>query len=420
MSRFGQYANVLPRVLAEHFWYGILIDHKQLDRFSSDLSRELELSKIWWSENVGGNIGSTQQRIAGLYDKLLWPTEGAPRTDTGALSTDRNAVRQAKLALEEGSLGYVAAEKLERHSKLSKLYSAYVVATLEHLRHRPDGRMRPEWKGAKASTGRILTSNPNFQSLPRSPKEEGLPDFRRVVRAAPGYKLIGADYDSLEVKVVAHLSGDPLFKKMLDEGLDFHTLTADLLNIPRHTAKTVNYAKIYHAGPISISYALNLPVTQHPKGFLMAHQKAKEISDAFDETYRGVTEYNKLCIMLARNKGYAETLAGRRIPVFGISSLDKSVRKHAENAACNAPVQGSAADITTAAVCSLYLRWKRKGFGDAARIIANVHDEILCEVREDIAEECRKDLEDCMQGSVKLKFPLTAEAKVGSSWAEIK
>ncbi len=394
----------LTKVLASMELKGVLIDIDYLQ----ELSKVLEVSLSQTEReiyNLAGevfNINSPKQLAYILFEKLKLPP--VKKTKTG-YSTDAEVLTQ--LATESE-----ICLKLLEFRELTKLKSTYVDA-LPKLINPYTGRLHTTFSQTSTSTGRLASSEPNLQNIPI--RSEIGKEIRRAFIAPKGYKLISADYSQIELRVLAHLSGDPLLIEAFESGVDIHSQTAvkilrikpeDVTPNLRRLAKTINFGIIYGMSDYGLSKELGI----HKR-------EAKEYIENYFNTYKVVKEFLESLKETAREKGYVTTIFNRRRYIPQIKSNNKTERELGERLAINTPIQGSAADLIKLAMVNLYNKLREKAL--PADIILQIHDELLVEVREDIADDVAQIVKETMENAYPMKVPITVEVKIGDNWCEI-
>ncbi|MBC7321135.1 DNA polymerase I [bacterium] len=394
----------LTRVLASMELKGVLIDVDYLQELSKVL--EVSLSQIEREiYNLAGevfNINSPKQLAYILFEKLKLPP--VKKTKTG-YSTDAEVLTQ--LATENE-----ICVKLLEFRELTKLKSTYVDA-LPKLINPYTGRLHTTFSQTSTSTGRLASSEPNLQNIPI--RSEIGKEIRRAFIASKGYKLISADYSQIELRVLAHLSGDPLLIEAFENGVDIHSQTAvkilgikpeDVTPNLRRLAKTINFGIIYGMSDYGLSKELGI----HKR-------EAKEYIENYFNTYRVVKDFLESLKETAREKGYVTTIFNRRRYIPQIKSNNKTERELGERLAINTPIQGSAADLIKLAMVNLYRVLREKNL--PADILLQIHDELLVEVREDVVDEVAQIVKETMENAYPMRVPITVDVKVGDNWCEI-
>lgn len=392
----------LCEVLAEMEKTGFLVDRNALFSFGEGLTSGINAlqNEIWRQVGREFNINSPKQLGEVLFDELMLPA--GKKTKTGwSTNADELEKLRGKHPVIQNILDY---------RELTKLKSTYADGLLKVIS--PDGRIHTNFKMTVAATGRLSSTEPNLQNIPIR-KELGS-EIRKMFVAAPGMKLVDADYSQIELRLLAHISGDETMKKAFLDGEDIHRVTASqVFNVPleavtslqRSRAKAVNFGIIY--GISAFALAQDIGVWQ---------SEAKEYIDAYLAKYHGVRDYMENVISEAKRNGYVKTLYGRRRSLPELKSSNYNTRSFGERVARNMPIQGTAADIIKLAMVNVYRRLKAEGL--RARLILQVHDELIAECPEEEAGKTARILREEMENAAHLSVPLTAEAGIGRSWAE--
>ncbi len=395
----------LASVLARMEQFGVLIDSQQLGQQSQQLaSRILELEKeVHEIAGEAFNLSSTKQLQTILFEKLNLPV--LKKTPKGAPSTSEEV-------LQELALDYPLPKLLMEYRGLTKLKSTYTDKLPKMIDART-GRVHTSYHQAVTATGRLSSTDPNLQNIPIR-TEEG----RRVRQAfvpRPGYKIVAADYSQIELRIMAHLSGDEGLVKAFATGQDIHKATASevfgvaleqVTTEQRRNAKAINFGLIYGMSAFGLSRQLGIP-----------RADAQQYMDLYFKRYPGVLDYMETTRDTAKAQGYVETVFGRRLYLADIQSSNAMRRKGAERAAINAPMQGTAADIIKMAMLAVD-DWINNLPVDEVRMIMQVHDELVFEIREDVLDTHVKQIVKLMEEAVKLSVPLVVEAGVGKNWDE--
>jgi DNA polymerase I len=396
----------LVEVLAEMEWNGIRIDESFFRALSRKLSTQLQALELEIYEVAGTrfNINSNPQLREILFDRLQLPI--LKRTKTGA-STDASVLEQ--LAAD----GHRLPELLIQYRQLDKLQSTYVEA-LPRLLNPDTGRLHTSFNQTVAATGRLSSSDPNLQNIPI--RTDLGAEIRRGFVPDDGCVFVSADYSQIELRVLAHYSEDPAFVEAFRSGADIHRQTAALVfgvedtavtREMRDRAKTVNFAVIYGIGSFSLAQQLGV-----------SNQEAKEFIERYFERFPGVRRYLDEQIETARSRGYVETLTGRRRYIPEISSKNFNIRSFGERAATNAPIQGSSADLIKIAMIDIHRALKESG--SRARMLLQVHDELLFEAPREEAEATLALIREKMEGAAELRVPLVVASGLGENWLECK
>jgi DNA polymerase I len=348
------------------------------------------------------NLGSPKQLGEILFEKLGLPV--IKKTPTGAAST-------AEEVLAELALDYPLPHLLLEHRSLSKLKSTYTDKLPDMINPRT-GRVHTSYHQAVAATGRLSSSDPNLQNIPIR-TEEGR-RIRRAFIAPRGYRIVAADYSQIELRIMAHLSADPGLLKAFREGQDVHRATAaevfevDLDEVSgdqRRKAKAINFGLIYGMSAFGLARQLHL-----------GRKEAQQYIDRYFERYPGVQQYMDRTRALAREQGYVETLFGRRLHLPQINARNKMLAQAAERTAINAPMQGTAADIIKLAMLAVD-SWLQQA-APPARMIMQVHDELVFEVAAGEVDAVSEKICGLMSGAAELAVPLLVEAGSGANWDE--
>jgi len=302
---------------------------------------------------------------------------------------------------------------LIEYRELSKLKSTYVDA-LPGFINPATGRIHTSFNQAGAATGRLSSSDPNLQNIPvRTPRGEAI---RRAFVAASGWLLLTADYSQIELRLLAHLSGDPAFVQAFEQGGDIHRQTAALIfGVPqadvtpemRARAKTINFGTIYGQGPFALSRQLGITLDE-----------AKAFIQQYFTRFAGVRAWLDRTVAEARARGYVETLFGRRRYVPELKDKNFNVRSFGERTATNSPLQGSAADLIKRAMIGVDHALRERGL--ETRVLLQVHDELVLEVPERESDQARELVKREMVGAAALRVPLVVSIGVGKNWVDAK
>jgi DNA polymerase I len=381
---------------------GIRVEAAELRAYGADLDRELDsIQKGVWKE-VGHefNIASTKQLQEVLFvERKLTPGK---KTKTG-YSTDTSVLEE--LASEDA-----VPRQILRHRTLAKLKSTYVEALSALAEASPDGRVRTHYSQTGAATGRLSSRDPNLQNIPVR-EEEGR-RIRAAFSAGPGRLLVSADYAQIELVVLAHMSRDPGLLAAFKDGVDVHRRTASLLfGIPeaevapeqRRAAKTINFGVIYGMSAFRLSNELGIP-----------RAEAQAFIDAYFKTYAGVLDFIGRAVAEAERNGYSTTILGRRRPIAGINSRNKTEKQAAERVAVNTPIQGSAADIVKLAMIRVDEALRKRS--PASRLLLQVHDELIVEAPEKEAADVAALVKREMEAAIELSLPLRASVETARRW----
>ncbi len=383
---------------------GVLIDTGMLSQQSLELASQIVSLEQAAHESAGHafNLGSPKQLQTILYDQLKLPIR--KKTPKGQPSTEESVLQE--LALE-----YPLPKLILDYRSLSKLKSTYTDKLPLQVNDKT-GRVHTSYHQAVAATGRLSSSDPNLQNIPiRS--EEGR-KIRQAFIAPGGYKILAADYSQIELRIMAHLSGDAGLLKAFSAGEDIHKATAaevfgvaleDVTTDLRRSAKAINFGLIYGMSAFGLAQQLGID-----------NSRAKSYIDLYFARYPGVKNYMDNIRAQAHEQGYVETLLGRRLYLPEIKSKNAARRQYAERTAINAPMQGTAADIIKLAMISTD-QWLFKDKPDA-KMIMQVHDELVFEVAEDQLENCSNAIRKLMCSAIELNVPLLVDIGIGNNWDE--
>ncbi len=392
----------LCAVLADMERAGFLVDRAALAAYGDSMVSGINAlqEEIWRYAGREFNINSPKQLGEVLFDELMLPA--GKKTKTG-WSTNADVLE--KLVGKHPIISDILDYRM-----LTKLKSTYADGLIKVIS--PDGRIHTNFKMTVTATGRLSSTEPNLQNIPVR-KELGS-EIRKMFVAAPSCVLVDADYSQIELRLLAHISGDETMKNAFLTGEDIHAVTASqVFGIPldevtpqqRSHAKAVNFGIVYGISAFSLAQDIGVRPAE-----------AKAYIDAYLEKYHGVREYMERVISEAKANGYVETLFGRRRPLPELKSSNFNTRSFGERVARNMPIQGTAADIMKLAMVNAHRRIQAEGL--RSRLILQVHDELIAECPEDEAEHVKALLEEEMSGAVQLDVPLTANAKIGHTWAE--
>ncbi|WP_423762523.1 DNA polymerase I [Burkholderia sp. NLJ2] len=383
---------------------GVLIDDALLQAQSTEIATRLIELEAQAYELAGGefNLGSPKQIGQIFFEKLQLPI--VKKTPSGAPSTDEEVLQ--KLAED-----YPLPKVLLEHRGLSKLKSTYT-DKLPRMVNPATGRVHTNYAQAVAVTGRLASNDPNLQNIPVRTAEGRR--IREAFIASPGHRIVSADYSQIELRIMAHISGDASLLRAFSQGEDIHRATAaevfgvtplEVHSDQRRIAKVINFGLIY--GMSAFGLASNLGITR---------DAAKLYIDRYFARYPGVAQYMEETRAIAKEKGYVETVFGRRLWLPEINGGNGPRRQAAERAAINAPMQGTAADLIKLSMIAVDDWLTRDKL--ASRMIMQVHDELVLEVPDDELSLVREKLPEMMCGVAKLKVPLVAEVGAGANWEE--
>ncbi|MEE9135731.1 MAG: DNA polymerase I [Gammaproteobacteria bacterium] len=391
---------VLQRI--EH--RGVLVDEKRLAKQSTELTKKIAALEKKVHKEAGRkfNLGSPKQLQELLFDELGLPV--IRKTPKGQPSTAEDVLQ--KLAEE-----FILPELILDYRALSKLKSTYTDKLPQQICART-GRIHTSYHQAVAATGRLSSSDPNLQNIPIR-TEEGR-RIRQAFIAPPGYSLLAADYSQIELRIMAHISGDQGLLQAFADDLDIHRATAaEVFGVPpdevsddqRRSAKAINFGLIYGMSPFGLSRQLGISLDE-----------ARGYTELYFDRYPGVQDYMKRTRQQAKEQGFVETVFGRRLYLPDIQARQAQRRQYAERSAINAPMQGTAADIIKKAMLAVD-DWLQND-GVDARMIMQVHDELVLEVHSDMADEAAARVAELMGGAATLQVPLKVDTGIGSNWDE--
>ena len=396
----------LAYVLGDMERTGIAVDLAFLKAMSARLAREIADAEkeVYRLAGTSFNINSPLQLSKVLFEDLKLPVSKKTR-GTGAPSTDEEV-------LEELAVSNQVAGLILTYRQLSKLKNTYV-DVFPRMLNPSTGRLHAKFNQAVTATGRLSMSDPNLQNIPAR-SELGREVRRAFVPGDKGWLLLSGDYSQVELRLLAHCSGDERLTRAFAEGVDIHAGTAaSLFGVPpgdvppdlRAKAKVVNFGIIYGMSPYGLSRQLGIPASE-----------AKQFIDEYYSLYPGVAAYVRRAVEEARRTGHATTLLGRQRPITGLTSGNGRIRAEAERMAINTPIQGSAADMIKLAMLGVHRRLADRRA--RARLILQIHDELLLELpaeeKDDVTEIVRHEMEHAME----LKVPVEVGIGMGGTWFE--
>ena len=396
----------LIHVLAEMEWTGITIDvpwfHSLKTRFAKE--RGVAEEAIYESAGERFNVNSNRQLATILFERMGLPVR--KKTSTGP-STDASVLQQLT---EEG---HTLPALIMEHRELAKLESTYL-DTLPVLVNPSTGRLHTSYNQAVAATGRLASSDPNLQNIPI--RRELGKAIRRGFIPRNGWKLVAADYSQIELRLLAHLSGDVAFVEAFLAGGDIHRQTASaIFGVPladvsgemRARAKTINFATIYGQGAHALSRQLKIE-----------HADAKAFIDTYFTRFAGVRAFLDSTVAIARERGYVETILGRRRYIAELQDRNFNIRAFGERTAQNSPIQGSAADLIKVAMIRVHDRIRAERL--ESRMLLQVHDELVFESPPAELDALQRLVTEEMTSAVELRVPLVVDLGVGDNWLEAK
>ena len=395
----------LVEILFDMERIGVRIDLAALDKAGREMEKELArlTEEIFKLAGESFNINSPGQ-LGDIFEKLNF--EVGRKTKTGKISTSVDV-------LEELALKYELPKKIIDFREIAKLKNTYVDA-LPKLIDARTGRVHTTLNQAVSATGRLSSTNPNLQNIPI--RSELGRRIRAAFVASPGYQLMSADYSQIELRVFAHITSDPVMTEAFKRGEDIHARTArDVFGATtkeqesnvRRLAKIVNFAIPYVIGPFGLAQRTGLTRAQ-----------AKKTIEDYYKTYTGVRRYMEETPKQVRESGVVRTIFGRIRPIPDINNRSHALRARAEREAINAPIQGTAADLVKIAMIKVHERLRREKLG--ARMILQVHDELLLEVPENEIDRTTEAVKAEMESACELAVPLVVDVGVGKNWMEAK
>ncbi len=401
-SLFKDIEMPLRIVLAKMQYYGVLVDKKTLEQYQDTLSKKVDElhNEIIKLAGEDFNINSPKQLGVILFDRLHLPI--IKKTKSG-YSTDAEVLEK----LEEE---HPIINKILEYRTISKLKSTYADGLLPLIKD--DGRIHASFNQTITATGRLSCSDPNLQNIPV--RTDLGREFRKIFVAPKGYKLIDADYSQIELRILAHISGDDNMVNAFNMGEDIHKITASqVFEVPldqvtkemRSDAKAVNFGIVY--GISDFGLGANIGISRY---------KAKIYIEKYFSKYPKIKAFMDNAVRECREKGYSVTMWGRKRDVPEINAKNYNIRQAAERIAMNTPIQGSAADIIKIAMVNVDKELEKQNLN--ARLILQVHDELIIECPENEVEKVKEILTNKMQEVANLKVPLIAEANVGNTWFE--
>lgn len=399
--------NPLVSILARMEHLGVEVDREKLEAVSQKAQKKIEKleEEIYQLAGEEFNINSPSQLADILYSKLEISTREIRRGKTG-YSTDADQLRKIRNQHE-------IIPKIEEYRELFKLKTTYADSLPKLIDD--DGRIRTNFNQAITATGRLSSSDPNLQNIPK--KGELADGIREAFVAKKGFQLVSIDYSQIDLRVAAHISQDPRLIEIFQNNKDVHRTTAAWVNgieekkvtpKQRNEAKSLNFGVLYGMGAY---------------GFMrdsgVSKERANFFIDQYMKSFSGLKKYLKETIEFAKEKGFVETQMGRRRYISNISSSNYQLQKAAERVAINLPIQGLAADIMKLAMAQVDEQMKKEYDLEEARMILQVHDELIFEVKDELAEEFGKKVAKAMEDVYALKVPLLTETSWGQKWSQL-
>jgi len=391
----------LVRVLSEMEKRGIKVSRKYLKEFLNEIvGMENEVKKEIFSYcGAGININSPKQLSFVLFEKLKLPV----------LKKGKTGPSTSEEVLRELSKLHPLPELILKYREIQKLRSTYIEPILQGLDE--NSRIHPNFNQTITQTGRLSSSNPNFQNIPK--RGELQSKIRKAFIPEDGYIFVSFDYSQIDLRVLAHYSEDPVLIEAFKKDRDIHTEVAmelfgkkDISEDERRIAKVVNFGIVYGISPYGLSRDIGI-----------LEKEAQVFINKYFEKYKGVKNFIENIVNEAKIKGYVTTLLGRKRRIYEFSSSRKDVIQYGERIAINTPIQGTSADIIKVAMVKIYDFIKKNNID--AYILSQIHDELLFEVKENIVEDFIPDIKEIMENAVSLKVPLKVEYKKGKNWYDM-
>lgn len=396
----------LVPVLGDMEFNGVKINIENLQQISNEFGKQIEdiENRIYELAETRFNIGSPRQLGEVLFEKLRIDTS-AKKTKTGQYATGEEILQKlvGKHPIVQLILDYRG---------LTKLKSTYLDA-LPLLVNQRDGLIHTTFNQAVTATGRLSSTNPNLQNIPVR-TDNGREIRKAFVPRSADYTLMAADYSQIELRIITHLSQDRHMMDAFNHGLDIHSATAarvfgvdikEVTKDQRRVAKMVNFGIIYGISTFGLSERLSIP-----------REQAKTIIENYFKEYQGIKTYMSTSVEMAKEKGYAETMLGRRRYLRDINASNSVVRGFAERNAINAPIQGSSADMIKIAMINISRELKQRNM--RSKMILQVHDELIFDAHLDEVDQLRTIVSECMVGALPLSIPVVVEINTGNNWLE--
>ena len=405
LKLFNEIEIPLITVLGEMQYAGMFVDKAELIKFGKALKEKKDILTNEIHQLAGDefNMNSTQQLGNILFEKLQLP--GAKKNKKG-YSTDVAILEKIKKT-------HPIIEKILEYRTISKLNSTYVEGMLPYINPKT-GRVHSYFHQTITATGRISSAEPNLQNIPS--REEFGRKIKKAFKPQKGYVYIDAEYSQIELRVLAHIANDKNMIKAFEQDEDIHKEVASkVFNVPlekvtkaqRTRAKAVNFGIVYGITDFGLAEQIGT-----------SKQEAKEYINSYMQKYEGIKKYMDDTIEKAKETGYVETSFGRRRYIQELKSSSYLIREFGKRAAMNTPIQGTAADIMKIAMNTVYTKLKQSNLD--ARIVLQVHDELILEVKEEQKEEAKKILKESMENATELSVPLKVEVTDAKSWYSAK
>ena len=406
---FDEFEMALIPVLADMEINGIALDTKMMEELSKKARKDIDAvtKKIHKLAGEEFNVASSVQLREILFEKLALPTQGIKKGKTG-YSTAASELEKLRDEHEIISL-------IEEFREVEKLRNTYI-DVLPSLLNKKTNRIHTSFNQTVAQTGRLSSSDPNLQNIPI--RTELGRKVRDAFIAEKGYTLIAADYSQIELRIVASLADDKKLIKIFERGEDVHKATAaaihgvkldEVTKAMRSKAKAVNFGVLYGMGAFGLSARTGL-----------THHEAREFIQKYFDTFSGVKWYMDKTTEVARDEGFVETMFGRRRYIPELESDNYQIRAAGERMAINMPVQGTAADIMKLAMIEVHAHIKETLTHEQARLLLQVHDELVLEVKTDLADKIGKKIKEIMEDVAKLDVPIEVDVGKHKRWGQIK
>ncbi|NQU82659.1 MAG: hypothetical protein HQ539_01800, partial [Parcubacteria group bacterium] len=386
---------------------GIKVEIKSLNELSKKLTQEINslTKKIFKISGKQFNLNSPKQLSEILFNELQISTKGIRKTPGGAISTNAKELKKLK---KDNPI----ADLILQYREVFKLKSGFADA-LPRMINPKTGRIHPHFHQLGTETGRMSCSDPNLQNVPI--KGELGNEIRKCFVPKPGFVFVSADYSQMELRVAAVLANDEKMLGFFKENKDIHTMTAkevfkvkasDVTKKQRNIAKSLNFGVLYGMGAYGFAERTGV-----------SNDEARAFIEQYFLDFKGITNFVEKSIADTRKNGFSETMFGRKRFLPEINSRDPRLRAQAERMARNFPAQGTSADIMKMAMVALD---KKKVFNNDCRMLLQIHDELLFEVKKEKAEKVSKEIKKIMQGVVKLEVPMIVDIAIGKSWGDLK
>lgn len=403
---------------------GVAIDTPQLVEMYQKLSAEMVVLRQQFSDLVGKSdlsgelieISSNPQVSSRMYEELKWwpILHWFKKGASGRYSVDKAHLNAVSGAVKKGSKGARAVEIKQAYAKIATICNTFTLSLADKAAIWDDGRLRPEYNQTRTATGRLASAKPNGQNIPSQGKWKII---RRAFIANEGWQLGVCDYSQADLRMMAHLSRDAALIEAYRNGRDIHIETAEACGCTRQDAKAINFGLIYELQAQGLADQLGI-----------SKREAQSFISKYFGKYPGVLNYQGSCHAYAEKHGFVRTITGRVRFLPDVKSKQYGKKLRALREASNTPDQGSVADVIKIAMRNLYREWLDRGVlydyrnpeQGKAKITSQIHDEVVCELRDDFAEEGKKDITRHMENAVQLRVPMVAECGLGPNWLDAK